>query len=56
MKLLRLLTFAVFALFTGMAASAQNNGPEDITNDYLQNADLSTIDSGWDYYSDNYKY
>ncbi len=29
---------------------------EDITNDYLTNADLSTIDNGWAYYSDDFKY
>ena len=29
---------------------------EDITNDYLTNADLSTIDNGWVYYSDDFKY
>ena len=29
---------------------------EDITNDYLTNADLSTINNGWAYYSDDFKY
>lgn len=52
MKHLRLLTMAVFALFVGMTASAQR----DITDQYLQNADLSTVDNGWTYFSDAYKY
>ena len=32
------------------------NAQEDVTNEYLTNADLSTVDSGWDYYSDAFKY
>ncbi|MBQ2441123.1 MAG: hypothetical protein II502_02915, partial [Paludibacteraceae bacterium] len=52
MKHLRLLTMAVFALFVGMTASAQR----DITDQYLKNADLSTVDNGWTYFSDAYKY
>ena len=43
---------AVCALFAGITASAQ----EDVTNTYLQNADLSTVNSGWTYYSDAFKY
>ena len=42
-------------LITGawaLSASAQ----EDITSQYLTNADLSTVDTGWTYYSDSYKY
>ena len=30
--------------------------PKDITDKYLVNADLSTKDAGWGYYSDAYKY
>ena len=51
MKHFRLLTLAFCALF-GLSAYAQ----EDITNTYLRNADLSTVDYGWDYYSDSFKY
>lgn len=43
MKLLRLLTFTVCALLMGSTAFAQ----EDITDQYLANADLSTINGGW---------
>lgn len=46
MKHFRLLTLAFCALF-GLSAYAQ----EDITDTYLRNAGLSTIDYGWDYYS-----
>ena len=51
MKHFRLLTLAFCALL-GLSAYAQ----EDITNTYLRNADLSTVDYGWDYYSDTFKY
>ena len=51
MKHFRLLTLAFCALL-GLSAHAQ----EDITNTYLRNADLSTVDYGWDYYSDEFKY
>lgn len=47
------LFFAACALFIGgMTVSAQ----EDVTSTYLNNADLSTENSGWTYYSDAYKY
>ena len=36
----------------GFSVSAQ----EDITSTYLTNADLSTVDNGWTYYSNDYKY
>lgn len=32
------------------------SSPEDITDQYLTNADLSVEDNGWTYYSDSYKY
>ena len=43
MKQLRLLTMAVCALLMSSTALAQ----EDITSQYLTNADLSTKDGGW---------
>ena len=46
MKHFRLLTLAFCALF-GLSAYAV----EDITDTYLRNAGLSTINYGWDYYS-----
>ena len=51
MKHLRLFLVAVATVF-GLSVSAQ----EDITNTYLANADLSTVNSGWNYYSDDFKY
>ena len=54
MKRKRLL-FAVMAIITG-ALGFNANAQEDITSDYLTNADLSTVDNGWTYYSDAYKY
>ena len=51
MKHFRLLTMAFCALL-GLSANAQ----KDITNDYLQNADLSTVGSGWNYGDDGYNY
>ena len=32
------------------------NAQEDITSTYLTNADLSTVNAGWNYYSDAFKY
>lgn len=48
------LLLALLALFTlgGSNLFAQ----EDITSQYLTNADLSTVDNGWTYYSDAFKY
>lgn len=48
------LLLALLALFTlgGSNLYAQ----EDITSQYLTNADLSTVDNGWTYYSDAFKY
>lgn len=43
MKKLRLLTLAVIALFTGLAAFAQR----DVTSQYITNATLSDGTSGW---------
>ena len=43
LKQLRLLTMAVCALLMSSTALAQ----EDITSQYLTNADLSTKDGGW---------
>ena len=52
MKQFRLL-LTLFALILGWTnVSAQ----EDITSQYLANADLSTTDYGWTYFSDTYKY
>ena len=48
----KLFTLAFLAMLGAGSASAQ----EDVTNDYLVNADLSTVNSGWDYYSDDFKY
>ena len=43
MKQLRLLTMAVLALFTGLAAFAQR----DVTSEYITNATLSNGTNGW---------
>lgn len=51
MKKLKLF-LAACAAMVGLSVNAQ----EDITSTYLTNADLSTIDNGWTYYSDAYKY
>ena len=51
-KKLQLLLSMMFMLCFAPAAWAQ----EDITDQYLENADLSTVDAGWTYYSDAYKY
>ena len=51
----RKLLFAVMTLITG-AWSLSANAQEDITSQYLTNADLSTIGTGWTYFSDSYKY
>lgn len=51
MKHFRLLTLALCALL-GLSAYAQ----EDITDTYLRNANLATINYGWDYFSETYKY
>ncbi len=51
MKKIKLL-LAALAAMVGLGMNAQ----EDITSEYLANADLSTENSGWTYYSDAYKY
>ncbi len=51
MKHLRLFLVAVATVF-GLGCYAQ----DDITSQYLTNADLSIVDNGWTYYSDAYKY
>ncbi len=48
------LLLALLALFTLGGSNLQ--AQEDITSQYLTNADLSTEDNGWTYYSDAYKY
>ena len=50
----RKLLFAAALLASALGFNA--NAQEDVTNEYLTNADLSTIDSGWDYYSNAFKY
>lgn len=39
-----------------LCVSAFANAQTDITADKLTNADLSTVDAGWTYYSDDFKY
>ena len=51
MKRIRLLLAAVAAM-VGLSVNAQT----DITSEYLTNADLSTENTGWTYYSNDYKY
>lgn len=43
------------ALVTGMLGWNSAQAQEDITSQYLTNADLSTVNSGWTY-ADNYQY
>ena len=45
-------TLALLAMLGVGSASAQ----EDITDQYLVNADLSTVNSGWTYFSESFKY
>lgn len=52
MRKLKLL-FALFALMFGASAS---QAATEITNTYLTNANLSSINTGWTYYSDAFKY
>lgn len=49
-------TFVMPAGNVVVSATFKEESPKNITNTYLVNADLSTIDSGWTYYSDAYKY
>lgn len=51
MKKLKLFLVACAAM-VGLSVHAQ----EDVTSTYLTNADLSTVDNGWTYYSDAFKY
>lgn len=46
----------LFSMVVLMCASVAVHAQVDITDDYLTNANLSTKDTGWDYYSDAYKY
>ncbi len=48
----RHLFFTMLCIVGALDMSAQN----DITDTYLQNANLSTVNSGWTYYSDAFKY
>lgn len=48
----RHLLFAMLCIVGALKMSAQ----DDITSTYLTNADLSTVGTGWTYYSDAYKY
>ena len=48
----RKLLFAMLCIVSALGLRAQ----EDITLTYLTNPDLSTVDNGWTYYSDAYKY
>lgn len=56
----RTYTFEMPAEKVSVTATFKEKGdeesPKNITNDYLVNADLSTVNTGWDYYSDAYKY
>jgi len=49
-------TFVMPAGNVVVSATFKEESPKNITNIYLVNADLSTIDNGWTYYSDAYKY
>lgn len=49
-------TFVMPAANVVVSATFKEESPKNITNIYLVNADLSTIDNGWTYYSDAYKY
>jgi len=51
-KKLQFLFSLVVMLCLSVAAKAQT----EITDQYLTNADLSTVDNGWTYYSDAFKY
>ena len=46
----------LFAMLCIVSALGVLRAQDDITSTYLTNADLSTEDSGWTYYSDTYKY
>lgn len=50
-KLHSIYTFIILMFF-----AATVNAQEDITDQYLTNADLSEVNYGWTYYSDYYKY
>ena len=50
----RKLLFA--AILIAGALGFNVNAQEDITSTYLTNADLSTVDNGWTYYSNDYKF
>ena len=52
MKKLKLLIAALDIVGGVNSVSAQ----EDVTAQYLTNADLSTVDNGWTYYSNDFKY
>jgi hypothetical protein len=51
-KKLQFLSSLVVMLCMSIFANAQ----KDVTATYLTNADLSTVDNGWTYYSDAFKY
>ena len=46
----------LFAIGMIVGAWGKLYAQEDVTDTYLQNADLSTVNSGWTYYSDAFKY
>ena len=46
----------LFSMVALMCASVAVHAQVDITDQYLTNANLGTIDTGWDYYSDAFKY
>ena len=50
MKKLLFLLAVLLGFVSGIKAQ------EDVTSQYLSNADLSTVNSGWTYYSDAFKY
>ena len=54
MRKLKLLIMACALLTLGGGNLLQ--AQTDVTSEYLTNADLSTVNSGWTYYSDAYKY
>ena len=51
-KKLQFLCSLVALMCVSLVAKAQT----DITDDYLTNANLGTVDTGWSYYSDAFKY
>ncbi len=46
----------LFSMVVLLCASVAVHAQVDITDSYLKNANLKTVDNGWNYYSDAFKY